>query len=203
VSRLLPRFRELRDFVLQRLRLATEAVDFLVRTFATHGSRRYWRQYRGLQLQAQPSIGGRPSQGEHADDTRTKRHSDEGPKPQSGLASLSALNRTGSCPNSSSNASSLGISAASYLPGITNFALGLLSFAPRLAAANASREINVALGRRSTAGPRVTIERTAPSAPAIVAAVHAMMRPEDRHLKPLARVSGQTVSKHRDFSSAC
>ena len=45
---------------------------------------------------------------------------------------------TGSCPNSSSNASSLGISAASNLPGITNSALGLLTFAPGRAAANAS-----------------------------------------------------------------
>jgi hypothetical protein len=59
---------ELRDLVLQRLNLTTEAIDFLVPTFA--GSRRYRRRDRLFQLQAQPPVSGRPSQAEYADHAR-------------------------------------------------------------------------------------------------------------------------------------
>ena len=74
MRRLMLRFRELIDVVLQRVELVPEAIDFLV----LRGALRVPLRRGGrLQLQPQSSIRGRPSQRERADDARTKHYSDE------------------------------------------------------------------------------------------------------------------------------
>ena len=67
VRRLMLRFRELIDVVLQRVDLAQEPIDFFVWPRAVRVSQRCGRR---LQLRPQPSIRGRPSQRERTDDTR-------------------------------------------------------------------------------------------------------------------------------------
>ena len=74
MRRLMLRFRERIDVVLQRVKLGPEAIDFLVLPCAVRFARRCGRR---LQLQPQSPIRGRPSQRERADDARTKRYSDE------------------------------------------------------------------------------------------------------------------------------
>jgi hypothetical protein len=74
MRRLMLRFRELIDVVLQRVELVPEAIDFLV----LRGALRIPLRRGGrLQLQPQSPIRGRPRQRERADDARTKRYSDE------------------------------------------------------------------------------------------------------------------------------
>jgi len=72
--RLMLRFRELIDVVLQRVDLAQKPIDFLVRPRAVRVSRRCGRR---LQLRPQSSIRGRPSQRERTDDARASDYTDE------------------------------------------------------------------------------------------------------------------------------
>ena len=75
MRRLMLRFRELIDVVLQRVELAPEAIDFLVLPCAVRVSRRCGRR---LQLRPQSSIRGRPSKRERTDDARASHYTDEG-----------------------------------------------------------------------------------------------------------------------------